>query len=343
MSPRLVSVPSFCVETSRCKTLHAENTFDSIHIYKTGGSSWRKELNRSLGLRWGRPIYGAGASHDERSPVFYSSVNEFDFRFYHLISLRSPRHHVYSMFGHCKYVQVSKKPRIPRTGSTPESNIRDFRTWLNIYLNLNKTYPIKVDDSFDCYRPVNPQTNYLTSTNVDNVSPGSAADKNTSVEPNFELSRQVYETMDWVALTEFFHESKCLFYYRLEPKTEEVKEYLQDQCQCSNPHEERKLYVADISNSSDVHVVHHEKGHRSSLIDLPLDILNAINVLTQVDQKLYKEVALPQFLREVVWLEMQLDRRVLCNNVLERLEPELAYLNVSVSWLYRNEKDQMTL
>jgi hypothetical protein len=217
--------------------------------------------------------------------------------------------------------------------------------------------------------------------------------------------------MDWVALTDFYHESKCLLYYRLDPKTERINDYIENTCHCPS-RQQRHLKATGTSSSEvismnnhshvqtlrashnnntngnepttaaqqpiarninvnpppameldtskiiapttavqqkttsslqhvnkngDVHVTHHDNGRRGSMADLPLDILNAVNALTQVDQKLYK-LALERFLREIAWLEMQLGHRVLCDHVLNRWDPELAYLNVSVTAMYRNVK-----
>lgn len=95
----------------------------------------------------------------------------------------------------------------------------------------------------------------------------------------------------------------------------------------------------DTANG-DVQTVHHTIGRRNSMIDLPEDVLNAVNVLMRVDQKLYI-LALQRFLGEFAWLELYLGHRVLCDFVLDQWDPELAYLNVSVTALFRNEKEHL--
>jgi hypothetical protein len=138
---------------------------------------------------------------------------------------------------------------------------------------------------------------------------------------------------------EFFHESKCLLYYRLEPKTTQVKDYIQNTCHCQHDNNNN-------ASITDVHITHdaHGGGRRSSsstmLLDLlsqETDLLAAVDALTRVDQKLY-QVALEQFMREMIWLESSLGRRVLCDHVLHQWEPQLAYLNVSVTSVYNIEK-----
>ena len=95
----------------------------------------------------------------------------------------------------------------------PLDTTANARTWLDHFLNRNKTDPIQVDDALSCFRPANFQANFLTSRNRGNT--GFSADHNTTVTPSLELSKLVYESMDWVAIVDFFHQSKCLLYYRM--------------------------------------------------------------------------------------------------------------------------------
>jgi hypothetical protein len=411
----LRSVPLFCIETSRCQTLQMEDrVFSYVHISKTGGASWITELQSLLPAANVFPQTPTGAEH---SVSFQNALNPFDFLSYHLVSLRSPRLHVWSLFTECKYdwwgKQVTKDTDFPRKGTTPADDVRDFGIWVHHFLSASSSSstsikkPIKTH-SFGCYRAANYQTNALTGTSR---YPGHAEDKRAVLEPDLAKSRQVYESMDWVALTDFFHESKCLLYHRLEPKTVQIAVYLETKCRCNcssnnNANDEnddaaqtrrrrRRLYydrnkvktttisIGDFTpnnqqhdsnrdtsknqeevptatketknnnntNSSsnntssntttgdegeDVHATHHANGHRSSMLDLPVDILQAVDALTRVDQALYT-LALQQFVREMAWLENKLGRRVLCDDVLEQWEPELAYLNVSMTNLYRDE------
>jgi len=45
-------------------------------------------------------------------------------------------------------------------------------------------------------------------------------------------------------------------------------------------------------------------------------------------------LALAQFFREIRWLEDQVQRRIVCQEKLEKWEPELAYLGISVTQIY---------
>lgn len=372
-----------------------DRLFSYVHISKTGGASWVTELQSLLPTS---NVFPKAPQGNEHSVSFQNSLNKFDFLSYHLISLRGPRQQVFSLFTECKYdswgIAMTKDTEFPRNGTTPEDDVRDFGIWVNHFLDAStKSKPIRTH-SFGCYRAANYQTNALTSTSSN---PGHKEDTKAVLKPDLTRSLQVYESMDWVALTDFFHESKCLLYHRLEPKTAQITDYLETKCRCNNNANDhdvgrqirrRRLYydrnkvkttkkidIGDfnINNNSnnnskeqevankntnsnstnnnngngeeDVHVTHHDHGHRnsssgSSMMDLPADILASVDALTRVDQALYK-VALHQFLREMAWLETQLERPVLCDHVLAQWEPELAYLNVSLTSMYHDEKNQM--
>ena len=89
-----------------------------------------------------------------------------------------------------------------------------------------------------------------------------------------------------------------------------------------------------------LHVVHYNKGKRSTLRDLPPATLSKVEYLTSADVQIYT-AALRNFIGEMAWLESDaaLGRRVLCPAVLERWEPELAYLDggtFNITQLYQD-------
>jgi hypothetical protein len=150
--------PRFCIETSRCKTLRLDEqhhrNFSFFHISKASGASWVRELNNVLlvvvdnddELQEASSFNNSSSSSSsllfpqseqgaEFSVVYQNSLHgDFDFLSYHLTSLRSPRHHVWSLFRFCKYgewgVETTKGMDFPRTGTTPAADLEDFRTWL---------------------------------------------------------------------------------------------------------------------------------------------------------------------------------------------------------------------
>ena len=229
---------------------------------------------------------------------------------YHSTTLRSPRHHVLSMFLHCKYFKKGKQQF--QWNGTDES---DFEGWLDYHLPMGPHNR----DMHRCYfHPANYQSRHLTSSSRR----PHGLEGGEPFEPDVRAANRTYWDLDFVSLTEFVHESRCLLYYRLKSNTTpEALAYLDNNCRCDTP-------THDGGTTKDnVHVSHHSGSHRSNMRDLPEDILLKVRDLTRIDVDIYN-VALRQFMEEIAWLESKatLGRRVLCDDVLKHLEPELSYL-----------------
>jgi hypothetical protein len=226
---------------------------------------------------------------------------------YHLTTLRSPRHHVFSMFMHCKYFQ--RQPLY----KSPKDDEVDFGVWLDHHVPMGP----ENRDSFQCsYHPANYQSRHLTS----RATGPHGLEGGDPFEPDINKASQTYWELDFVGLTEFTRESRCLLYYRLKSNAfPKAVTYLDNNCRCDRPRRD--------DEDNDVHVVHHKGGRRSNLRELPQELLTKVEALTRIDFAIYN-VALHQFMTEIAWLESKaaLGRRVLCNDVLKKLEPELSYL-----------------
>ena len=125
-----------------------------------------------------------------------------------------------------------------------------------------------------------------------------------------------------------------MLYYRLGDKAPPpAASYLSKSCHCEKQLEE------DEKNET-VYVQHHNMGKRSNLRDLPSATLSMVTKLTSADSFIYVN-ALKHFMGEMAWLESDnaLGRRVVCDGVLEKWEPELAYLDngrFNVRQMYRD-------
>jgi len=178
------------------------------------------------------------------------------------------------------------------------------------------------DSNFDL------QTRALTSP-LDDVHDGRGG-----FDPNMTLAMNTYNNLDFVALVEFVHESQCKLYYRLGDKAPPAAaSYLSKSCHCEKQNEE------DEKNET-VYVQHHSMGKRSILRELPNATLSMVANLTSADSFIYVN-ALKHFMDEMAWLESDnaLGRRVVCDDVLEKWEPELAYLDggrFNVTQMYRD-------
>mmetsp|Transcript_29582 Transcript_29582/g.62843 ORF Transcript_29582/g.62843 Transcript_29582/m.62843 type:complete len:413 (-) Transcript_29582:1406-2644(-) len=298
--------------------------FSFVHISKGAGSTFIRLLKSApLDVC---PRSEAGREHSAwyQHQVACKDAN------YHMVSLRSPRHHVWSLFTQCKYgpwgKRVTNGTNFPNSGNEvecEECDETDFDRWLESFLPMG---PDK-ERYYNCYHPANYQSRALTS---HHVNPHGV--DNHQHRPNLTLAEETYRDFDFVASADFVHESRCLLYYRLGPDAPaNTVSYLNTACNCNNQ-----------SGVDDVHVSHHALGHRATLRDLPPRTLSKIENLTQIDTEIYI-TALKDFIARIAWLESKsaLGRRVLCDSILEKWEPELAYLNLSVTELYNGVRKEL--
>jgi hypothetical protein len=302
----------------RIAPLDPSEKFSFVHISKCAGSTWIRLFITVLELNI--------CPEKESGPEFSVSYQQ---RYacrdanYTLISLRSPRHHVWSQFTMCKYSpwgkKVTKSKRFPRSGDKYEDDEVDFDSWIN-HFTVNSTH------YYNCYHPANFQSRALTS---DNSYIGSGTG---GFNPNMTLAMNTYKDLDFVALVEFVHESQCMLYYRLGDKAPPAAiSYLSQSCHCEKQHKDQ---------NETMHVQHHDMGKRSNLRDLPPSTLSKVANLTSADSIIYMN-ALKNFMAEMAWLESDdaLGRRVVCDDVLKKWEPELAYLDgghLNVTQLYQD-------
>lgn len=338
----------FCNTTTRCGSIslqHAKISF--VHISKNGGTSWIRELKKLKQIP-ARPQYLMDEMA-ERFPItglyptkeygpehgipFQDNLLKHAIPFYRFISLRSPRHHVWSMFSHCYYSEwgkVATTPSFPR--NHPENDLLDFEHWLDHYLDDSKRNMLLVNPniSLGCYHPQNYQSRAFV---LNQYKP----QKNFGLfEPNWNKTINVYWELDWVGLTDFYHESKCLLLYRLDTKdsppdlAQGIQSYLDTMCLCG------KIEINEDNGKPllDENVTHSNQGHRNTMLDIPSGILQKMDLVTNVDRALYG-TALYQFLKEVVWMEIKLQRRVLCDPILDKWEKELGYLQIGLKETYQ--------
>jgi hypothetical protein len=392
----------------RCsRTLNATHTFSFVHISKAAGSSWIYTLKQIFMLASATGTAGTVTTKDVPTPTNFYPQKECGDEFpvlyqkkihpskYTLISIKSPRHHVFSLFAECKYdpyfIKQTKSTNFPRSGKNESDDVIDFSIWLDHFLvkdidndndndndnNKNGTITKKKlkrdDDHYDyykCYHPSNYQSRQLTETKKDTH----GLNGGMPLEPPLDVANEALYNMDWVTLTEFFHESKCLLYYRLGiTAPSQAILYLEDQCRCPKPTATATATATATNSSSsssssdiaaaaaaaaaaavneEVHIVHHKEGHRSSMNDLSDDIHEKISILTKIDVQVYR-IALIQFIKEIHWLESKssttsggsgsgggggggMNRRVLCDETLQKYEEELSYLNINLTDLYYN-------
>lgn len=268
---------------------------------------------------------------------------------YLLTSLKSPRHHAYSVFSNCKHVpywrdKITRGTGFPNSGDDPKSDEDDFGEWAG---HIAANWPGPATDSYGCFDPTNFQSHFLTAENP----PYTGRRKPWPRSPDFKDVNESYWKFDFVGFGEFFHESKCLLFYRIGtwieryqhqydttghhgngtdegayskavPKFPQIQSYLET-CTCDVQTNQTN------DGMKDEHVVYIAKGKRASLRDLPSATLSTVEKITSLDMELFR-VALGQFLAEIKWLEGELRQRVLCDSSLDRWEEELRYLGLSL-------------
>ena len=338
LASAVLKPPGFCGTTNRCQPLDITKSFSFVHISKCAGSSWMTEMKKLL------PRLQPKRSSGEEYTVEYTRQNlPSD---YMLVLLKSPRHHVWSMFSQCKYspygLENTAGTGFPRSGQTPASDVEDFEKWLS-HFDANWPNP-QSDHCFKCYDPTNYQSQHLAGTGKDQRCRPSA------VEPNAKTVADNYWGMDWVGLSEFYHESKCLLFFRIleggggselltktTPGGEDVSEmldrmraYTTEECVCPKP-----------AKNQDVHFVHHKLGRRSTLHNLPPDVLQRVQRLTMADTAIYK-LALLQFFNEVAYTEnYRVGHRFLCDATLQEQEPRLLYTGINTTKSYYKSKQEL--
>ena len=137
-------------------------------------------------------------------------------------------------------------------------------------------------------------------------------------EPSFDAAMASYLEADWVGLTDFYDESLCLMLSRLQ--SARAAALFSTTCGCDN-----KASVLDVK------VVTHGDVD-STAVDVHPILAVKMDRLTAVDKALFS-VALRGFFREITDLEARVARRIMCPDVLQRMEPKLLYIT-SVTALY---------
>mmetsp|Transcript_24570 Transcript_24570/g.68033 ORF Transcript_24570/g.68033 Transcript_24570/m.68033 type:complete len:458 (-) Transcript_24570:114-1487(-) len=349
--------------------LDLRSPFSFLHISKNGGVSWMRELKK---IKWADgkklPLYPNADAGEEHSLSFQ---DDYTIRLYYnnssprkklqqdptksivrMAILRSPREHVWSQFRQCHLSAWGKRRMKPyksfysRTIHKKKYLMYELERWLRLFVEgdnetnttmIREVPPMRKDDKYLCYHPANFQSRFFS---VHDEFPIQIVGH--VVEPIREEVAQSVQNLDWVGMLEFFHESKCLLYYRITqsavPKNanETIRTYLDETCHCDTqerPTAEAKSDSNHANNntnqSSTVDIKythkHGDQGKHVSLLNASQSVLDIVDLLTHTDRYLYKH-ALVNFLQDIVWMEGQLSRRFMCSPVLQKMSKGLSYL-----------------
>ena len=119
----------------RVAPLDSTDKFSFVHISKCAGSTWIRLFKEILKLNI-CPEREAGAEHS----VSYQQQRKCKDADHTLISLRSPRHHVWSQFTMYKYSSWGKNITLledfPRSGDNYKDDEVDFDSWLYHFVSM---------------------------------------------------------------------------------------------------------------------------------------------------------------------------------------------------------------
>ena len=131
--------------------------FSFVHIAKCAGAGWRKVIDEdiipvSLTLTGankqkgrGSFTYPRGDGRKFENPILYQTLKLMANKdnLYTLISVRSPLHHIWSQYSHCRYFQnrnyipdIIKNHMIPENATDEEG----VGMWMSLFLDVNKGY-----------------------------------------------------------------------------------------------------------------------------------------------------------------------------------------------------------
>jgi len=315
--------------SNRTTILARTALYSFVHISKCAGAAWIKLLQSVLG---DANVYPQRPQGVEKS-VLVQRINEPTAN-YTLISVRSPRRHVWSMYGECRYSPWSPAKWIFDDSTSPDDG---FDRWLSRFVapvNNGSTTRYRIRHNlkdFGCYHPSNFQSRFLTS----RAFRAQSMDPRVGFEPDPGMAtKNLRSLLHFVAVQDFFHESKCLLFYRLSKDnsaaSSNIRQYLEDTCRCPVP----ESLIKDL----DKKVTHHKQfSNVTTMVDLRHETLEMVSTLTRSDEVVFTN-AVMDFMREIVWLEEELGRRVMCDATLKEAEPELRYLGWSVTELYYRTK-----
>lgn len=269
--------------------------------------------------------------------------------------------------------KLSKTGFVQSTGTSEAADLADLERWLDHFLaHWDDPDYRTAFTAMPCYHPANFQARALSCDNppgskltpgdwaggAHNVLPssnrsqrgrsgagadGAAAAMRGELEPEVAVVIEAFWSLSWAGITEFYHASKCLLFARIRTSSadldggggntnttrhqartaaREARAYVDTHCRCP-----------DVEGNSDHRIIHHEGGHRGTMLTVPAALLFKIDRFTKVDLQLYRTAVLG-FLSEIELLESGLGRRVLCDADLAKATPELAYTSLNVTALY---------
>ena len=312
-----------------------------VHISKAGGSNFYNQFFTAYTQKYAPRRYWK-----EHGLAYSKHVWPFQQQ---LTMVRgSPRQHLWSMYGECRYtkwgLRITRDLEFPRTGSATDG----FERWTRHFCTDLQGAHTDPSWRYGCYHPSNYQTRALTS----NSSEPHGIEEDPAA-PNAKLAVDALRhNLSWFGVTEFFDASVCLFMGAIAgsppeaPLPENISAYVDQKCRCDDGSRGRgSASSGSASSSSIANYVSHipvKAAFPHALDSAGANELGAagqtcLEKLTATDTKMVRH-AVQIFLKRIVLFEQKLGRRVLCDNVLQKQQPLMTDTFDNVTQLYYASK-----
>ena len=225
-----------------------------------------------------------------------------------VVMVREPRAHVYSMYQFC-HLALDPGYRFmvgKRQGLKGQANYHlasSFSEWINEWYESPRwgNYDIYEDYEF-CYCPYNLQSSRLACNSEKDA-------KYCYATSDFEKVMKNIHSATILGVVEAYHESFCLF-------SAQLLDSLPEHCDCESP---------AWSSYVKTNVSHHDhfNGTFGSIYDMPKDIIQKVDSMTQEDRALYK-AGVERFIVDINKVEVRFGKKILCESQSQQLKLQAA-------------------
>ena len=311
-----------------------------LHIAKTAGYSLGEMIHRCrytpLSLLPQNYSYGAefcfrNLMADHLWPSWQQTPGTHVVR---MTTLRSPREHVLSQYKQCRFghwnpwvgrSEVGKHQPLFPAGEADggEYIVGGFRQWLQHFQTWNVS-----NGDWHCYHPRSMQARALTcSLGAHTSGHHVLSDESQAIFPDAEQAIANMRSIEHVGMVDLFYESWCLLLFKVGTRP------LPDSCDCTAREEPSGARVQQARGAHATDELHTNEAtshttddvNSVKVINLPHDVLELIDTLSEADARLFSAGAL-RVIRELREAERQTGTSLLCTAALTQFVNATSYI-----------------